>query len=100
MKKKFSFGKIDFYGKRKINEVVLTVEYDEYGRFSVCGDVWNSRHTDIVCGGQCLDTLLPYFIDNELFMTIYRLWKDYHFAFPHKDTITKEDMETINKLLA
>lgn len=90
MKRVFNFGKIAYASERKINEVTLEMEYRD-GRFSVCGDVWNGRHTDIVCGGQCLDELLSYFKDNELFMTIYRLWKLYHLNDLHAGTREQEE---------
>ena len=94
MRKVFNFGKIAYASERKINEVTLEMEYRD-GRFCVCGDVWNGRHTDIVCGGQCLDELLPYFKDNELFMTIYRLWDNYHLNDLHAGT--KEQEEAIHE---
>ena len=84
MKKVFDFGKIDFYGTgRKINKVTIEVELkdtDKGPEFSASGDVGNSKHTDIVCGGQCLDELdnVSTLHDNQLFSKIYRLWKLYH----------------------
>ena len=59
MKRTFNFGKIAYNGGRKINAVELEVELrkDEKGRdeFVASCDVWNAHHTDIICGGQCLD---------------------------------------------
>ncbi len=84
MKKVFNFGKIDFYGTgRKINEVTIEVELrdiDKGPEFSASGDVWNSKHTEIICGGQCLDELdtVSTLHNNPLFSKIYRLWKLYH----------------------
>ena len=84
MRKIFNFGKIDFYGTgRKINKVTIEVnlrDTDKGPEFSASGDVWNSKHTDIVCGGQCLDELDEFAAlhDNPLFSKIYRLWKLYH----------------------
>ena len=57
--RKINFGKIDAEGRgRKINSVDLKIELrnadTDKPEFSVCGDVWNSRHTDIVQGGQCI----------------------------------------------
>jgi len=86
MKKYFDFGKIAFDSTRKINKVTVKVELKEKdGKevFSVSGDVWNSKGTDIVCGGQCLDSLVPYLKGNKTFMQIYRLWKLYHLNDMH-----------------
>ena len=82
MRKVFKFGKIAWNGSRKINAVEIEVEWKEnnHGKmvFSVCGDVWNSTHTDCVCCGQCLDHILPYLRFNKKFKEIYRLWELYH----------------------
>lgn len=83
MKRKISFGKIDGYGNgEKTCEVTIEISLDENDpkkpKFSVRGNVWNDRGTDIIMCGQCLDNLLPYFKGDKLFVEIYRLWKNYH----------------------
>lgn len=93
MKKIIEFGKIDFNGTgRKINLVTVEVNLkgEEKPVFSVCANVWNSKKTDILMGGQCLDDLLPYFKNNKLFMEIYRLWKLYHLNDLHAGTKKQE----------
>lgn len=90
MKKIFDFGKIDFCGRgRKCNAVTVEMEYREDGdkkRFSVSANVWNMHHTDIVAGGQCLDSIAP-FIHNRRFSEILRLWKLYHLNDMHPECI-------------
>jgi hypothetical protein len=75
-------GKIAFYGDRRINmaDVEIALWKDEKGRpvFSACGEIWNSRHTDVVCGGQCFDELKRYFHANALFQMVEGLWKRNH----------------------
>lgn len=87
MKKTFDFGKIDFEGRgRKCNAVTVDMEYKEDGdkkRFSVSASVWNAFHSDIVAGGQCLDSLQPYFKHSPIFTEIFRLWKLYHLNDMH-----------------
>ena len=90
MRKEISLGKIDFNGcGRKINLVTVDIELRSettsygvpYKEFSVCADVWNSKKTDILCGGQCLDDIKPYMAGTKyetLFLEIYDLWKKYH----------------------
>ncbi len=95
MKKEISFGKINYSGKNKINEVTveLSLKEKEDGKvvFSACADVWNSRHTDIVSGGQILDELLPYLASNDLFMIIFIWWKKYHLNDMHAGTTRQEE---------
>lgn len=94
MKKIIEFGKIDFNGiGRKINLVTveLNLKGEEKPAFTVSANVWNSKKTDILMGGQCLDDLLPYFENNKLFVEIYRLWKLYHLNDLHTGTKKQED---------
>lgn len=88
MKRKFDFGCIDYEGRGKaLNRVTVEMEYKEDGdkkRFSVSANVWNTRHTDIVTGGQCLDTIAPY-IDSPLYSEILRLWELYHLNDMHPE---------------
>lgn len=98
MKRRFDFGKIDWNGKgRKINAVTLEVELRDVQingktlpEFSVVGNVWNNRRTDIVAGGQMLDLLKPYFENNELFQQIYYFWENYHLNSLHAGTQKQE----------
>jgi len=108
MEKTISFGKIDLNGKgRKINEVTIEMKL-EYKKgkpcFSASADVWNSRHTDVEMFGQCLDDLVPFFKDNELYMEIVGLWQRNHLndltpgtpeqmkcLTDHKDEINEDD---------
>lgn len=88
MKRTFDFGCIDFENRGKAkNRVTVEMEYKQVGDkkvFSVSADVWNTRHSDIVCGGQCLDTIAPY-INNPIFSEILRLWKLYHLNDLHPE---------------
>ena len=97
MKKVIQFGKRDFRRiGRKINAIDLVVELRPLHRagngdweLSICGNVWNMRHTDIICGGQCLDTILthiPSLKHNRLYMELYRYWKLYHLNGSHAGT--------------
>jgi hypothetical protein len=90
-KRTFNFGKIAYYGDRKINRVTVDMEYKqrENGKkvFSVSASVWNGNNTDIVLGGQCLDKLFGYLGDDKIFCEIYRLWKLYHLNGMHPECI-------------
>lgn len=102
MRKVFSFGKIAFYGKRKINEVTLEIElrdWNRYPEFTACANVWNNLHTDIVAGGQMIDDLYNEFaIHSILYKTIMRLWEKYHCQ--DISNIPAEDKELIDLLFS
>lgn len=89
MKRNFDFGCIDFEGKGTArNRVTVEMEYKQDGDkkcFSVSANVWNTRHSDIVCGGQCLDTIAPYMNNNPVFSEILRLWDLYHLNDMHPE---------------
>lgn len=94
MKKVLNFGNIAYDGGKKVNAVTIEIELkgDEKPVLSICGNIYNSTGTDIVCGGQCLDDLLPYFKNNAKFAEIYRLWKLYHLNDMHAGTEAQEEL--------
>ena len=81
MKKTISFGKHAIWSERKINEVTVEIALKDTANgpeFTASADVWNSKHTDIVMGGQCFDDLKKYLWGNKLFREIYGLWERNH----------------------
>lgn len=96
MQKTFTFGKIDLNNcGRRINAVDVTVclEEKESGKlvFTASGNIWNSKHTDIEYGGQCLDAIAETSVgSNSTFKEIYRLWKLYHLNNMHAGTPKQE----------
>jgi hypothetical protein len=98
MKRTISFGKVDFNGcGRKVNEIDVEVEFTD-GVFTASADVWNTRLTDVLMGGQCLDDIAGFFPDNQLFHKILRLWKLYHLNNMHPGIPEQE--EAVGKWLA
>ena len=104
MRREFSFGKVAYNGKRKINEVTLEVElrdWNGYPEFTAHAMVWNNIHTDIVAGGQMIGKLYNRFAtfrDSVLYKTIMRLWEKYHLH--DISNIPAEDKELIDLLLS
>ena len=118
MKKTFNFGKIKYTNKSKrVNLVEVDVELrrkggettftidpktkektitgktPEYLELSICGTIWNARHTDCVCGGQCLDTIAKFrnqLSDPKLFDTLLYLWNNFHLNGMHAGTPEQE----------
>lgn len=91
MYKLFNFGKIDFYGSgRRINPVEVEVRLSDKGVFTASATIWNSRHTDCVCAGQCLDEVSKH-ITSEPFKKIYTLWKKHHLNDMHAGTVKQEE---------
>lgn len=91
-----SFGKIDARGSgRKANLVEVTVSLkmnrNGFPEFSASGDVWNTRMTDIIMGGQCLDHIRSVPINNTLFQEIKQLWKKYHLNGMNAGTKAQEE---------
>ena len=114
MKKKFNLGKIDFHNTgRKINAVEIEIGLKESSGidyetlkelqktlvFSASASVWNNKHTDIVVGGQCLDTLAEYpeIAQNPIFRKIYPIWQRYHLN--NFNAGTKKQTEEVEKYL-
>ena len=93
MHRTISFGKIDWYGHGRRNcrvEVGLRLEDTDQGAvFTAGAKVWNPRGTDIVCGGQCLEELVP-FIPDPAFQEIVHLWRRYHLNNMHAGTPEQE----------
>lgn len=95
LSRKINFGEIDAEGRgRKINSVDLVIELRNADtnkpEFSVCGDVWNGRHTDIVQGGQCIDSIDKFFKNDRLYKLIENLWKKHHLNSMHAGTVEQE----------
>ena len=103
MKNTISFGKVDAENKgRKRNEITVDIELRKNNKgqevFSVSADVWNNIHTDIIMGGQCLDSIYEKFspqlaeIDNlSEFEVVRDLWKKYHLNDMHAGTPKQEE---------
>ena len=102
MKKNFDFGKIDYAGTGKRYAVTVDVELRTKGgekaftidrntheriytgettpvyvEFAASGTIWNTKHTDCMTAGQCLDTIAKY-VKDPAFLEIYAFWKKYH----------------------
>ena len=96
--KVFKFDKVAYTSSRRVNspEVEMRLNYKDGDMnkpvLSICGDLWNARHTDIVMGGQCLDYLNEFssLKHNTLFKRLYRLWKLHHLNDMHAGTVKQE----------
>ena len=95
-KRTFNFGKKDFYGcGRKINAMEVELEIRDHSKgpeLSICGSVWNNKHTDIVAGGQCLDEMNKFLGHHKVFQELYHLWKNYHLNTMHAGTPKQEKL--------
>lgn len=93
MKRKISFGKIDYLSNgKKTCPVTVDVELKASTNgpvLSIRGWIYNHIRTDIYTGGQCLDTIAEY-ITTPLFKEIYRFWKLYHLNDMHAGTPEQE----------
>ena len=104
MRKVYSFGKVAYNGKRKINEVTLEIElrdWNGYPEFTAHAMVWNNIHTDVVAGGQMIDKLYNRFAVlrcSVLYKTIMQLWEKYHLH--NISNIPAEDKELVDLLIS
>ena len=98
MKKTFTFPKVAYTSARRVNLPVIEMELqykdNDMNRpvLSICGELWDARHTDIVMGGQCLDHLAAFksLNSDSLFKKLYRLWKAYHLNDLKSGTVKQE----------
>ena len=104
MRRVFSFGKVAYNGKRKINEVTLEIELRDWNgcpEFTALAMVWNGIHSNIVAGGQLIGKLYNRFATlrgSVLYKTIMQLWEKYHLH--NISDIPAEDKELINLLFS
>lgn len=79
---KLYLGKCDGYNRgRKVCKAFITWELelkDKGPCFSAQAEVWNSRETDILQGGQCVDTVAAMFKGNKKAQRIAAIWAKYH----------------------
>lgn len=91
METTINFGKIDGYGiGRRTCRVTVEVELDDKDVFTASADIWNSRGTDIIRCGQCLDYLYPHLKNNSKFKQVYEWWKKWHLNDMHAGTEKQE----------
>lgn len=88
-KAKASFGKINYGGKGKRNEATVEFKLDK-GNFTASGNIWNSKGTDILSGGQNLDEMKKYINDPD-FNELYDLHSKYHLNDMHAGTVRQEE---------
>lgn len=80
---------MDYNGTgRKINQVTVEIEIKERTNridqnlnpiercnvFTMSGNVWNSKHTDIITGGQMCDELPKLFPHNKSLKRLVEIW--------------------------
>jgi len=91
MRTKIDFGKIDGYGNgRKTCLVTVEVEVDNNDVFTASADIWNSKGTDYIRCGQCLDYLYQFFENDSKFKKVYEWWKKWHLNDMHAGTEKQE----------
>lgn len=60
----------------------LTIDFkpvpEDAVELSICGTIWNSRHTDSACGGQCTDEIKRLFPESEPVQRLCVIWDRWH----------------------
>lgn len=94
----YTFADIEICLKEECKQRVKTdlrlsdnITYD----FTVCGNVWKRKHSNIIMAGQILDYLYEKFSNDDEFVKIYKWWKDWHLNTLNAGT--DKQMEYIKK---
>lgn len=75
---RYVLGMVDYNGNGRDNcEAALTWSLED-GRFSMSGEIWNPRKTDILAGGQCVDTVVGYFPNDAKAQRMLAIWREWH----------------------
>lgn len=94
---KISLGKVDGYGNGEKNcamEIEMNLKEYKPGKleFTASGQVWNLQKTDILMGGQCIDTLAEIVSKDykEEMDFVKEMWDRYHLNGMHAGTPAQE----------
>lgn len=92
--KTICIGKVAWGSNRKVNsiDVETTLVYNKKQcryTFTTSAEVWNSKRTDVVGGGQCLDEIWER-TRVKPFDKVYKWWKLYHLNDMHAGTQEQE----------
>jgi hypothetical protein len=78
MEKTIKLGKVDGYGRGSANcDAEVDVKLAD-GNLSICGSVWKPNRSDIIMGGQCLDTLGELLPNDAKLQRIVEIWRRWH----------------------
>lgn len=114
--KTLNLGKVAYYGKRRINAVSLELRIEEHDTYdgkltvdlepvndkylsvSICGEIWNNLHTDIIAGGQLVDEIAK-LIPSKRVKRIEELWNRWHLNDMKSGTVTQQNWVRIHLAL-
>lgn len=111
MQKTYTLGKVDYNETGRENcRAVLKWEFKD-GKFSMSGEIWNPRETDIYRGGQCVDKIVAYFPDDAQAQSMLKVWERWHLndmkagspsqeKFPKENPVSPHDYDKTCEALA
>ena len=67
--------KFENINKKTIDLVEVREPYEV---FSMSGNIWNNRKTDIICGGQCCEDFIEFFPNNKPLKRLIEIWNEWH----------------------
>ena len=82
MGKRF-LGKVDYRGTGKRYKAYVEFELSPDGNFTMSGEIWNTKETDIVAGGQMVNELVKYFPHDTRLKRMVEIWQRYHLNEMH-----------------
>ena len=77
MVKRF-LGKVDYRGTGKRYKAYVEFELSPDGNFTMSGEIWNTKETDIVAGGQMVNELVKYFPHDTRLKRMVEIWERWH----------------------
>lgn len=91
MKGLYRIAKVDFNATgRKINLAELSWQLRDNGFFTAQGGIWNSKSSDYILCGQCVDEVAKFFPDSPLITEIFDVWKDWHLKIVTDESVIKK----------
>lgn len=91
MKGVYRIAKVDYFSKgRKINLAELTWELRDDGFFTAQGGFWNSKGSDYIRCGQCVDAVAEFFPDSPLITEMLDVWSKWHLKVVTDESVLKK----------
>lgn len=75
---RWEIGKVDYNGSGRRNCMVALTWSLDNGRFSMCGEVWNPRRSDVYSCGQNIDEIARLFPGNARVQRMAEVWRRWH----------------------
>lgn len=91
MKGIYRIAKVDYNSTgRRINLAEISWELTDNGFFTAQGGFWNSKGSDYVQCGQCVDAVAKFFPDSPLITEMFDVWSNWHLKVVTDESVLKK----------